>query len=42
LSGSHLTIWLAAAEATMAALLSLVLRGAILNYYLRLRPEIVD
>ena len=40
--GGHRSVWVAAVVATVAALLSLVFRGAILRYYLRLRPDIPD
>lgn len=42
LGGAHRSVWAAGAVATMAALLSLVFRGAILSYYLRLLPDIPD
>jgi hypothetical protein len=42
LSSSHGAVWLAAVDAAVAGLLSLVFRGAILRYYLRLRPVTGD
>lgn len=40
--GSHRTIWTAAIESGLAAILALVFKGTILAYYLRLRPETPD
>jgi hypothetical protein len=40
--GRNRSVWEAAVVALVASAMSLVFRGAILNYYLRLRPDIPD
>ena len=38
--GSHRAVWAAGVESALAAVVALIFKGAILAYYLRLRPDI--